>query len=133
MDPVSLIVTALVSGAAAAFKDTASQAVQDAYAGLKALLKRRLAGKPLTEELVEQHEQAPEVWDKPLRDGLGKAGVADDEEVVQQAQKLLALVDPEGTAAGKYQFTISGSKGIVVGDNAQVTMTFEDREWTDRG
>ena len=34
MDPVSLIVTALTAGAAVALKDTASQAVKDAYDGL---------------------------------------------------------------------------------------------------
>ena len=38
MDPVSLIVTALATGAAAALKDTAGEAVKDAYSGLKSLL-----------------------------------------------------------------------------------------------
>jgi hypothetical protein len=38
MDPVTLIVPALVAGAASAAQDTASNAVKDAYSGIKALL-----------------------------------------------------------------------------------------------
>ena len=46
MDPVTLIVTALAAGAVFGLKDTASAAVKDAYAGLKALVKRRFVGRP---------------------------------------------------------------------------------------
>jgi hypothetical protein len=126
MDPVSLIVAALAAGASAALKDTAAQAVKDAYGGLKSLLKRKVADKPLAQEVIEKHEEAPEIWEKPLQDELGKAGLADDEEVVRAAQRLLALVDPAGAQAGKYNVTIAGGKGIVVGDHARVEMTFEN-------
>ena len=43
MDPITLIVTALAAGAALGVKDAASSAVKDAYAGLKALVSKRLA------------------------------------------------------------------------------------------
>src|ERR1700722_6846176 len=43
MDPVTLIVAALVAGAAAGLKDTASSAIKDAYNGLRGLVLRRLA------------------------------------------------------------------------------------------
>ena len=46
MDPISLIVAALAAGASAAVKDTAGQAVKDAYSGLKALVKRKLGVEP---------------------------------------------------------------------------------------
>jgi hypothetical protein len=126
MDPLSLIVAALASGASAALKDTAGQTVKDAYSGLKSLLNRKVADKPLAQKVIEKHEEAPEVWEKPLQEELGKAGVADDEAVVRAAQQLLALVDPNGAQAGKYNVTIAGGKGIVVGDHAQVDMTFEN-------
>ena len=42
MDPITLIVTALAAGAALGITDTASSAIKDAYAGLKALVKKRL-------------------------------------------------------------------------------------------
>jgi hypothetical protein len=126
MDPISLIVAALAAGASAALKDTTQQGVKDAYAGLKSLLKRKLAGEPPVEEAIEEHERAPDAWKEPLRERLGETGVGEDEEVIRKAQELLALVDPAGARAGKYNVTISGSKGIVVGDNAQVTMTFNE-------
>jgi hypothetical protein len=44
MDPITLIVTALVAGAALGVQDTASEMVKDAYASLKALVRRRLGG-----------------------------------------------------------------------------------------
>ena len=40
MEPISLILAALVAGATAATKDTAGAAVKDAYEGLKALIKK---------------------------------------------------------------------------------------------
>jgi hypothetical protein len=126
MDPLSLILAALAAGAAAALKDAAAQTVKDAYAGLKSLIKRKVASRPLAQDVIDQHEQAPEVWEKPLQDELKKAGVAEDEEVVRAAQRLLALIDPAGAQAGKYNVTVTGGKGIVVGDHAHVEMTFED-------
>jgi hypothetical protein len=126
MDPISLIVAALAAGASTALKDTASQAIKDAYGGLKSLLERRLGDQPLAGELVEKHEEAPDVWEAPLRDQLAKAGVATDAEAIRSAQDLLARVDPDGAAKGKYNVSISGGKGIVVGDHARVEMTFED-------
>lgn len=126
MDPVSLIVAALAAGASAALKDTAAEAVKDAYNGLKSLLKRKLGDKPAAQVVIDKHEESPDVWEKPLEDEIKQSGIADDEEVVKAAQKLMELVDPDGARAGKYNVNISGGKGIVVGDHAQVKMTFEN-------
>jgi hypothetical protein len=38
MDPISAVVTALALGAAAALREISSEAVKDAYAGLKVLI-----------------------------------------------------------------------------------------------
>ena len=45
MEPITLILTALVAGATAAAKDTAGQAIKDSYTGLKGLIKQRFADK----------------------------------------------------------------------------------------
>ena len=42
MDTVSLILTALATGAASSLKDTAGTAVKDAYNGLKALIEEHI-------------------------------------------------------------------------------------------
>ena len=126
MDPVSLIVAALAAGASAALKDTAGEAVKDAYNGLKSLLKRKLGDKQAAQVAVDKHEEAPDVWQAPLEAELQDSGVADDEEVVKAAQEVMKLTDPEGTQAGKYNVVISGGKGTTVGDHNIVHQTYEN-------
>jgi hypothetical protein len=108
MDQVTLIVAALVAGAAAGLKDSASSAVKDAYNGLKGLAQRRLAGRPGGELVLARHEQDPQVWDKPLVQELTEAGAGGDPALVAAAQALMQLLDAAGSAAGRYQVTASG-------------------------
>src|SRR5262245_60698269 len=115
VDPVSLIIAAVVAGATAAFKDTASAAVTDAYNGLKALIVRRFGAAAELEAV----EADPEGDHSELRERLAEA--AGDEEVLTRARELLARADP-----AKYQVVVSGGKGVVIGDNADVTMNFND-------
>ena len=126
MDPISLIIAALAAGAIAGVKDTAGQTVKDAYAGLKALIRRRFVGNTEAEAALGQLEQQPEADQAPLAQHLQAAGAADDEEIVRAAQALLKEADPTGARAGKYHVRITGGKGIVVGDRATVTMNFND-------
>jgi hypothetical protein len=126
MDPVSLIVAALAAGASSGLTDAAGQVVRDAYGGLKSLLRRKLSKEPLAQDVIDKYQETPDVWERPLREKLDKAGVAADTELIEAAQELLALIDPDGTRGGKYSVHISGGKGIVVGDHAKVEMTFED-------
>ena len=126
MDPISLIIAALAAGAIAGVKDAASQAVKDTYTGLKALLRRRLAGNRQAEAALDQAEQQPDSDQALLASHLRAAGADGDEELVRAAQVLLEQADPAGARAGKYNVRISGGKGIVVGDSANVTMTFND-------
>ena len=67
MDPITLIVTALAAGAALGVSDTASSAVKDAYAELKALVKKRFAGRPTPSWCSPSMSKAPETWQAPLR------------------------------------------------------------------
>jgi len=120
MDPVSLVVAALVAGAAAGTKDTVAAAVSDAYAGLKALIRRRFGGESDVDRELEQIERDGDA--AALQQRLQVAGVDDD--LVSQAIELLAHVDPDGVRAGKYHIEIAGGQGAVVGDNATVTMNF---------
>jgi hypothetical protein len=128
MDPVTLILSALVAGATAAAKDTATQGVKDAYLGLKALIQRRFAGKQEAEVALAQHEQKPDVWKEPLKAALTDTGTARDDEVVKAAQALMKLVDPQQAAVGKYNLQITGDvQGIAQGDHQQVEMNFGEK------
>ena len=78
MNPITLIVTALAAGAASGVTDTASSAVKDAYAKLRALAGKRLAGQPDGEVVLAEHEIAPGMWQAPLTAELGEAGADQD-------------------------------------------------------
>ena len=125
MDPLTLIVTALVAGATAAAKETAGNAIKDAYKGLKALIQKRFAGKPAAEVALTEHEKEPEVWSAPLKKALNEVDATNDTKILDAAQELLRQADPDGAARGKYNVQFQGPvQGAVVGDHANVTQTF---------
>ena len=123
MDPITLIVTALAAGAALGTQDTVSAMVKDAYAGLKALVKKRLGGGPAAELVLARHEQAPETWQAPLMAELAAAGADHDRDLLAAAKALLDLVgEPGGT--GKYTVDAQGAQGVQVGDHNRQDNTF---------
>ena len=124
MEPVSLIVAALAAGAVAGAQGTASEAVKDAYAGLKVLVRRMLGGRAAGEVALVQHEVKPQQWAGALEAELVDAGAGQDAAVVAAARRLLALVDPDGTRVGKYVVAVRDSRGVQVGDGNTQTNTF---------
>ena len=115
MDPITLIVTALAAGAALGVQDTASAMVKDAYAGLKALVRRRLGSDPGAELVLTRHEQAPEIWQAPLMAELARAGAEGDGDLIAAAKTVLDLAGKAGVA-GKYTVNARGALGVQVGD-----------------
>jgi hypothetical protein len=109
MDPVSLIITALVAGAAAGGKDAATAVVTDAYNGLKALLLRRMAGDSSARTVIEEHEKDPDTWKAPVSKVISESEAFKDKEIVDAARRLLELSDPEGARDGRYNVTITAS------------------------
>ena len=113
MEPISLIIAALVAGAAKA----ADGVVPDAYNGLKTLIKGKFAGKPKAEMILEEHEKDPETYEAPLKKKLEEAGVDMDEEIVKKAQDLLNQLKPEESSAGKFKVEFQGEvKAAQLGD-----------------
>ena len=117
MDPITLIVTALVAGAALGAQDTVSAMVKDAYAGLKALVTKRLGGGPATDLVLAKHAQAPETWQVPLMAELTKAGADGDRDLVAAAQALLDLIGEVDGRTGKYTVDARGAQGVQIGDH----------------
>jgi len=132
MDPVSLIVAALVAGASSGLKDTAGAAVRDAYAGLKVLLRRHVGASAAgaVPQQVENGITALELDQQAdtadLRAALEQSGADGDQALVRAAAEFLERADAAGAVAGKYHVSISGGKGIVVGNEGTVSMTFND-------
>ena len=117
MEPISLIIAALVAGAAAAAKDTAGTAVKDAYEGLKTLIKRKFEGDPLGKGLVDAEPEKIKKGEELLKDSIKNAGADKDEEIVKAAQELLKQLKPEESVAGKFKVEFQGEvKAAQVGD-----------------
>ncbi len=120
MDPISVVIAALAAGAIAATKETAGTVVKDAYQGLKGLIKKKFAGEPKAEMVLEEHATDPETYEAPLKKKLAEAGIDRDEEIIKAAQELLKQEKPEESAAGKYTTQIGrdfkGIQGDISGD-----------------
>ncbi len=113
MDPVTLVVTALASGAGAAVKDETSSAIKGVYEALMAKVRRRLSSKTDAEVVLDGQSAAPAVW-QWLSTELADIEISPD--LVATAQALMYLVDGAGSHAGKYAVDAQGSQGIQVGD-----------------
>ncbi len=128
MDPITLIVMALAAGATSgaleALKDDAKEKASAAYGKLRDLVQRRFSGNARAENALVDHQDDPETYKAPLAKQLTESGAADDEELLAAAQAVMDLVDPKGAQTGKYNVTISGSKGFQVGDHNTQTNTF---------
>jgi hypothetical protein len=96
MDPISIIVTALVSGAAAALKPTAENIIKDAYAGLKALIQQKYG-----------HVDVPELEKNPasknrqavLQEDLEATNAGQDNELLRLAKALLDAIQAHASDA----------------------------------
>lgn len=122
MEPITIILTALKVGAVAVAKVTADEAIKDAYQSLKALILRKFVGKPKDEMVLDEHEKDSDTWDKPLEKALTEASADKDRGIIEAAQHLMKLADPQQAAMGKYNLqNIENIIGSAIGDQASVT------------
>ena len=128
MDPISLIVMALAagvsSGALDALKDDAKEAAKVAYARLRGLLTKKVAGNQVAEMTLAQYDTDPKTWEAPLTASLKQVGAGNDEDLVATAQAVVDLLNKAGIGGGKYNVTVTGSKGVQIGDGGTQTNTF---------
>jgi hypothetical protein len=125
MDPITLIVSALLAGALSGAQQTANDAIKDAYQGLKVLIQRKMTGKPEAEFIFSKFEEKMETWELPLKEMLIDITAEKDAEILIAAQRLLNLINPENGLSGKFHIDVDGGiQGLVQGDNANVRMQF---------
>jgi hypothetical protein len=126
MDPLTLIVAALVNGAAAAAKDVGGEAVKNAYSGFKTLIVRKFGSKASVEAAIAGVEPKS-VEKKPvsesrkdvLKEELEVAGADKDAELLKQAQALIELLEKNRVQSGvSYAATNTGSGAIAQGPGA---------------
>jgi hypothetical protein len=134
MEPISLVLAALLAGAAAGGQEVASSILTDAYKSLKRLVAKRLqkAARRSDESAIytiavlDAYEKGPESWDGPMRAMLVAAHVEEDADVLDSARALLEKADPDGAARGKYRVDVRGGQGVQIGDHGQMTVTFNE-------
>ncbi|MEY9930224.1 NAD(P)-dependent dehydrogenase (short-subunit alcohol dehydrogenase family) [Catenulispora sp. GP43] len=126
MDPATLVVQALVTGAGAGLGGTASAAVSDGYGALKHVVVRRLAGRHAALAQIQAIDSGGGSTDGLVHElvhELVLAGAVDDR-LLADARQLLALADPEGTRSGTYRLDLREARGVQVGDGNTQTNTF---------
>jgi hypothetical protein len=99
MDPMTLLVSALVGGASEAVKATATAAVKDAYAALKGLLTRKLGGKKASLDSLEEKPES-ESRRTSVKEDLSETRAAADPEVMATAQQLVVAIQRDAPALG---------------------------------
>jgi len=92
MEPLSAIMTAIISGAVASAKPTTEKIISDSYNGLKALIQRKYSGVSL--EAVEKKPDSP-TQKAALQEVLQDANADKDNELLQQAQALLKVISEQ--------------------------------------
>jgi tetratricopeptide (TPR) repeat protein len=94
MDPIAIIVSALIEGAIVAAKDVTSQAVKDGYKDLVSLIRNRFGKREEVAQALTEIEERPTSEDNQdlLTRELKSAGASKDSEVLKQARALLELL-----------------------------------------
>jgi hypothetical protein len=124
VDPVTLIVGALAAGALRGAGETASTVVSDVYVALKTAVTARFAEKGVPAEVLAEHEDDPETYERPLAKGIRQARAEQDPRIVLLAQELMRLMNGDDARTGKYTVNLRGAQGIQVGDGNTQTNTF---------
>ena len=96
MDPVSLVLNALTSGAAQGVADSVSDAITSACTKLKQLVGAKFSGNRSAEVALTEYAADPETWQAPLSKALTATGASADQLVIEAAQQLMTLLDPAG-------------------------------------
>jgi len=122
VDPVSLIIGALIAGAARAAQGSAEDAVNVAYDRLKTTLLRRFAADPDKRRELERIEADPSGPTTGLEKAVTDSNAHQDEAALAAARALMEQLDPEGVARGVYTIRAGGNvQNVVVGDRNRVT------------
>jgi len=78
----------LAAGVSKGLGDSVTSAVKDAYASLRSLLSKRF-GSGRAEQVVDEHGQDPDTYDKRWRKVIRESGAAEDPQFLAAARKLL--------------------------------------------
>ena len=123
MEPISLIVAALVAGATAATQETVKTVISDSYQGLKSLIKNKLS-KGDEIEVIESDGITNYSKDS-IAKIINENKLHELPEILESAKNVVELIKNESSMQGVYNTHIQGEiKGLVQGNNNTVTLNF---------
>jgi hypothetical protein len=129
VEAVTLILTALAAGASSGvlsgLQDDMAQKAKAVYSRLHDLVASRVSGRPHAELALAEYGSDPAKWEGLLQAELQEAGAAGDGDLVAAARAVIELADRLGAGPGKFTATITGSKGVQVGDGNVQVNTFD--------
>ncbi|GIF66727.1 hypothetical protein Ais01nite_47620 [Asanoa ishikariensis] len=121
MEPITLVVAALVAAATTGATKLAETAVADAYTSLKDLVVDRLRKNRAEGTLLVERAADSDQSRTALERALVDADV--DQPVIDAARRLLGLLESRG---GKYAVDASRAKGVIIGDHGVQHNTFHE-------
>jgi len=128
MDPVATaIIAALSAGAIGGLTEASKTAITEAYTTLTSLLHKKFGSKSEVVQAVAQLEAKPESASRQgmLQEELLTVNAEHDQELLEAAQRVLTLVQPQQAGMGK--FTIQNNApvhGQNIGDHNTNTLYF---------
>ena len=129
MDPILLVVAALVAGLTAGVTDMAKTAITDMYQAFKARLMPKVESNEDAQSALVALEKKPDSEGRQLalKEELNNLQVEKDTELVHLAQTFLEQLDQKGAQSGKYVITNQNAQGTVIGDKNTVRQNFTNR------
>ncbi|WP_328393692.1 hypothetical protein [Nocardia sp. NBC_00416] len=115
MDPLTVIITALIAGAAAGGQDAVSAAVRDTYSVLRNRLTR--GSDPGAVAVIETNETAPGSSIDELEDMLRRARAAEDRELRSDAEALLSQLPTGRVDDARSRIDLRHAQGVQIGDH----------------
>ncbi len=126
MEPSAMIIGAMLAGLTPALKETTSQAITDAYNGLKTVIiyfwNKATNNKQEASVLIENFENDPETFSKPLEKKLTEVLPNPPAEIMNKVTELTDILTEHGY--NKYETKVVNSKGVQIGDGNTQTNTF---------
>lgn len=125
MEPLTTtLFTALIAGAAAGATTAASQAIKDAYVGLKQLVLNIFGAAAPVASAIQQLEAKPDsegrklILKEELETALPTSSPAAQQALLTHAETLLALLKASGHPGATYNATNTGSGALAQGTGA---------------